>query len=103
MAKLGSLWQTHFVVTTLFALTLASDMAVLYGYDAFSILVNSTKKWYSSFLKKVFLFWKICSNVKVLKTFKIFTDRHIDTCRSIKRRAILKIPVLEEPILFLLA
>ena len=51
-------------------------MAVLYGNDAFSILVLSTKKRYSSFLKKVFVFQKIYFKVKVLKTFKIFTDCH---------------------------
>ena len=50
------LCESHCVVTILFVLTLASDMAVLYGNDAFSILVRSTKKWYSSFLKKVFVF-----------------------------------------------
>ena len=37
----------------------------------------STKKWYSSFLKKVLLFLKIYFKVKVLKMFKIFTDCHI--------------------------
>ena len=80
-------------------------MAVLYGNDAFSILVLSTKKRYSSFLKKVFVFQKICFKVKVLKTFETFTDCYIKTCRSLKRRAILKIPstvFLEEPMLFLL-
>ena len=50
-------------------------MAVLYGNDAFSILVLSTTKWYSNFLKKVFDFQKIC--FQVLKTFKISTDSHI--------------------------
>ena len=60
--------------------------------DAFSILVLSTKKLYSSFLKKVFVFLKICFKVKVLKTSKVFTDCHIKTCWSLKRRAILKIP-----------
>ena len=43
-------------------------MEVLYVY---SILVFSTKKGYSSFLEKVFVFLKICFKVKVLKTFKI--------------------------------
>ena len=43
-----------FVLTFLFVLTLASDMAVLYESDAFSILVLSTKKWYCSFFKKIF-------------------------------------------------
>ena len=75
-----------------FVLTLAPDMVVLYGNDAFWILVPSTKKWFSSFLKKVFQ--NICFKVKVLKTFKISTDCHIKTCRSFKRRVILKSPVL---------
>ena len=42
------------------------------------------------FLKKIFVFHKIC--IQVLKTFKIFSDCHIKTCRSLKRRGILKIP-----------
>ena len=82
----------YFVVAILFVLTLASDRAVLNKNDVFSILVVSTKKRYSSFLKKVFVFQKIWIKVNVLKTFKIFTDCHIKTCRSLKRRAILKIP-----------
>ena len=65
-------------------------MAVSYDNDAFSILVLSTKKQYSSFLKKTFVFYKICLNVKVLKTFKIFTDCHIKTCRCLKWRAFRK-------------
>ena len=73
-------------------LTLALDMAVLHGNDAFSILVYLTKKRYSSFLKKVFVCQKIYPKVKVRKVFKTFTDRHIKTCRSLKWRAILKIP-----------
>ena len=43
-------------------------MAVLYENDAFSVLVLSTKKLYSRFLKKVFVFEKIGFKVKVLKT-----------------------------------
>ena len=68
--------MVHFELTILIVLTLASDMAVLYGNDAFSILVLSTKNRYSSFLKKVFVFQKICFKIKVLKTFKISTDFH---------------------------
>ena len=81
-------------------------MEVLYGNDALSILVLSTKKWYSSFLRKVFVFQKISFKVKVLKTLKIFTDCHIKTSQSLKQRTILKIPrtvFLEEPMLYLLA
>ena len=58
-------------------------MAVLYGNGAFSILVFSTKKWCSSFLKKGFVFQKICFKVKVLKTFKFSL---IVICQSLKRR-----------------
>ena len=63
----------------------------LYGNDAFSVLVLSTKKQYSRLLKKFFVFRKISFEVKVLKTFKISTDCQIKTCRSLKLRAILKI------------
>ena len=76
----------------LFVLTLASERGVLYGNDVLSILAVSAKKWYSSFLKKVFFFQKICFKVKVLKMFETFTDCDIKTCRSLKRKAILKIP-----------
>ena len=74
----------------LFVLTLASDRIVLYGNFAFSILVFSTKKWYSSFLKNAFVFQKICFKVKVSKMFKISSDYCIKTCRSLKRRVISK-------------
>ena len=83
---------SSFVVTIIFVLTLASDMAALYGNYAFSMLVLSTKKRYSNFWKKVFVSQKMFFKVKVLKTFKMFTDGPIKTCRSLKRRAILKIP-----------
>ena len=81
-----------FVVVILFALTLAPDRAVLNGNDVFSILVVSTKKQHSSFFKKVFVFQKISFIVKVLRTFETLTDFHIETCRSLKRRGIFKIP-----------
>ena len=72
---------------------MASDRAVLNGNDVFSVLVVSTKKRYSTFLKKVFAFQKICFKVNVLmKTFETFTDCHIKTYGSLKRKAILKIP-----------
>ena len=67
----------------LFVLTLASGRTVLYGNVTFSILVLSTKKPYSNFLKKVFVFEKIGFKVKVSKTLKIFSDRHINTCQSL--------------------
>ena len=40
----------------------------------------------------VFVFQKSRFKDKVSKTFKISTDCHIKTSRSLKRRAILKIP-----------
>ena len=52
--------------------------------------------WQSSFqwkwCEKGFRFPENCFKVEVLKTFETFTDCHIKTCRSLKRRAILKIP-----------
>ena len=80
-------------------------MAILYGNNAFSIFVLSTKKRYSSFVKKVFTFQKNYFKVKALKSLKISTDCHIKTCRSLKRRTILKIDgtvLLEESMLCLL-
>ena len=74
-------------------LTMASDVAVLYGNDVFLFLVLWTKRRYSSFLKMVFTFQKIYFKVKVLKTFKISTDCHIKTCRSVKGRQFWKFPV----------
>ena len=68
-----------------------------------SVLVLSTKKQYSNFLKSVCIFQKIYVEVKLLKSFKISSDCHIKTCGSLKWRVILKIPNLKEPMLFLLA
>ena len=68
-----------------------------------SILALSTKNWCSSFLKSVCLFQKIYFKVEVLKSFKISSDCHIKSCQSLKWRAILKIPISKEPMLFLLA
>ena len=76
----------------IFVLTLASESAFFYGNVAFSIFVLSSKKRYSSFLKKLFFLQKICFKVKVLKTSEISSDCHIKTCRSLKRRVIMKIP-----------
>ena len=60
-------------------------MAFSYGIDAFLILVPSTKKTYSSCLKKAFVFEEICFKIKVLKMFKISFD-------CLKRKIILKLP-----------
>ena len=67
------------------SISISSERVVLYGNV-------STKKQHSSILKKIFVFQKICFKVKVLKSCKISSDCHIETCRSHKRRAILKIP-----------
>ena len=88
-AKLRSLWQVHFIPPVLYVLTLAFDVAVLYGNVALSIAVLSTKNWYSSFSRKVCVFHKTCFKVKALKMLKIFGDCHVKTCKSFKR--ILKI------------
>ena len=82
----------HFVVVILFILTWLPDRAVLNGKNVLSTLVMSTKKRHSSFLKKVFVFQKICFKIKVLKTFETLTDCHIKTCQSLKRRPFSKIP-----------
>ena len=66
--------------------------SVLYGNVALSIVVLSTKKRYSGFSEKVFVFQKTCFKVKTLKTFKISSDCHMKICRSWKRRGILQIP-----------
>ena len=76
-------------------LTLASDKAV--SILQFQIFSLSNKKRYSSFLKKVFAF----QNIKVLKTLILiwfswnwFSDLNIKTWGSLKRRAILKVPII---------
>ena len=60
--------------------------------NVFSISVVSTKKQYSSFLKKVSVFPKICFKVTLLKTFKTSSYYPTKSCRSFKQRATLKIP-----------
>ena len=63
-----SLWSVHFVVTNLFVLTLASDIALLYENDAFSIyfqLQNDTPDFW-----KRFLFSR--KSVSKLKNWKLF-------------------------------
>ena len=86
-----------------FILTLASDKAVLQGNVMLSIVVLLTKKWSSSFLKSVCIFQKIYFKVEVLKSLKISSDCDMKAYRSLKWRAILKIHILKEPMLFLLA
>ena len=91
LAKLRSLWCVNFVLPILFVLTLASGRVVVFRNVVFSILVFSTKNKYSSFLKKVFVFHKICFKVILLKTFKISSGSHIKTSPTPKRRAVSRI------------
>ena len=79
--------RTPFPKNTPEWLLLAFDSAVLHENNALSYRVLRTKKWYTSFLRKVLVFQKTCFKVKVLKTFKIPTDYHIKTCQSLKWRA----------------
>ena len=53
-------------------------MTALYGNGAFLVLILSTKKPYSSYLKKVFVFQKICFKFEVLKMFKISFQKYPD-------------------------
>ena len=69
LEKLHSLWLIYFVLPILFVVTFASDKENLYEDIAFSILVLSTMKRF--FLKKVFIFQKICFKVKYWKRSKV--------------------------------
>ena len=57
--------------TVQFVLTLASDRSVLNGNDVHSVLVVSTKKQCSSFMKKLFVFQKFVSELKYWKCLKL--------------------------------
>ena len=71
--------------------TLALGMTILYGNDAFSILVLSTKKNGTPVFQIRFWFSRnFVSKLRHWKLFKISNDCHIKTCRSLKRRAKLK-------------
>ena len=88
-------WRYIFGKTTgslsLFRVNTVFFRTDLYENAASSILIFSTKKRFFSVLKNVFVFEKICFKFKVLKTFKTFSECHIKTYRSLKRKAILKI------------
>ena len=98
--KTGSNWKNSFLRSSswffelpiLFVLAVASARVILYGNVAFSSLVISTKKRWSSFLEKVFVFQKICFKVKLLNTFKGSSYFRVKTRLTLERRAILKIP-----------
>ena len=85
--KFRSFCEINFVLHILFVLTLVFDKPVLYGNVAFSIIVLSSKKQYSSFLKKELVFQKTCFKAKVIKTLKIPSDDHVKTCQSLERKA----------------
>ena len=70
--------KLHFTLPILFLLTLASDRTVLYENVAVSILILSIQ-----FFEKGY--------EKVMKKLKNSSDCHTKTCRSLKRRVILKI------------
>ena len=83
-----------FCVPILFVLALAFERAVLYRNVVFSIVVLSTRKQYTNFSKKVFVFQKMFNfNVRVMKIFKISCDFRKNICQSLNWRAILKIPI----------
>ena len=113
MAKLRSSWSGPFcnsyfvcpwrVISPWYILTLSSDTVVLYGNIAFSILLLSPRKQYSSFLIKLFLFQKTCFNFKAFKTLKISSCCRIKTYRFLRGLfPIIYGRFLEAPVLFLL-
>ena len=61
-------------------LNIVFDRSVFYGNVTFSIIVLRTKKWYSSFSKKLFASWKTCFKVRAMKTFKVFCNCQIKIC-----------------------
>ena len=67
-------------------------MVVLYRNDTFSMSVLSTKKPYSSFLKKIFVIQKIYFKVEVLKTFKVFSDGHMKMKKVRSSQAAILVP-----------
>ena len=64
------LWYVYFVLTILFVLTLASDIAGFFGYDTFLILVLSIKKGTPVFFKKFSFSRKAFSNLRYWKCSK---------------------------------
>ena len=70
--KICSFCNVSLVLPILFVLTLVFDNTVMYGHVAFSVIVLSSKKRYSSFLKKDLVFQK--TSFKVSK----YHWRHAD-------------------------
>ena len=94
LEKLRHFCKVNFLLPILFVLTLVFTRAVWYGNVAFSITVLSSKKRYSSFLKKDLVFQKTCLKAKVIRTHKIPSDYRVKLCRSLERKAILKISLV---------
>ena len=53
--------------------------------------ILSIFKRYSSYLKRLCVFQKICFKIKEMKTFKTSSDCHVKTWQSLKRRVALKV------------
>ena len=77
LAKLRSLWKVHFALPILICLNIDFWPDSFAWYDAFSILLVSTKNRFSSFFKKSFRFPENLLQSKVLKTFIISSNCHI--------------------------
>ena len=65
-------------------LTLAFDMAVLYGNDSVSILVLSNKKRHFHFPEN------LLQSIEIVQNFHRLSHENMPTCQSLKRRVILK-------------
>ena len=94
LEKLRSFCKVNFLLPILFVLTLVFTRAVWYRNVAFSIIVLSSKKRHSSFLKKDLFFQKTCLKAKVIRTLKIPSDYRVKICRSLERKAILKVSLV---------
>ena len=84
---IGPFCTSHSVCVIIWLLTEQFCMEMLRFQSQYFQLKSSTLV----FLKRARVFQKIYFKFKVLKTFKISSDCHIKTYRSVKCRAILKI------------
>ena len=96
---------SFFVPTILFVLTLASDRAVLYGNDAFLILVLLAKKPYSSFLKKFSFSRKFISKLSIenVQNFHRFSHKNMPISQTEGYFENPQYSFIEKPMLFMLA
>ena len=86
----AGIFTVSFTWKPLFGLPYLTDQFLCVNV-ALSILILAIKKRYSSFLKRVCVFQKICFKIKILKTHKTSSDCYIKR-RSLKWRAILISP-----------